>query len=401
MDQLLNTGPCGYVFFQDDGSVISLNQTLADLLEVRKEELDGRSIESMLTVASRIFYNTHLFPLLKLHGKAEEIFISLRGKNRKDVPVLLSGQRQQTQDGYVNFFMMMPIHQRKKFEDELLAAKRNAEKAVRENEQLNALTKSLAAQSDELHENNALLRLMGQDLLQFSRVISHDLQEALHKINVFTDKLTIDEAERLSGAGKLTAAKILDAAKKGDALIHGLQEIIQVSTVLERNRVDLNAVVRSAQAKAVKETGYTSAEFVLTMLPDVDGSADQLELAFYHLLLNAIQYRKPNGRLLIALESVLQKENKYRHTKDRYAYTDHIKLVVKDNGIGFDPAQNEYIFGLFKKANHASPSLGIGLSLVRKIIENHGGTIHANGQPGTGTEITIILPCRASEVNAN
>jgi sigma-B regulation protein RsbU (phosphoserine phosphatase) len=72
MDDLLNTAPCGFLSFTDDGKIILANATLLDLLGYEPGELPGRHIDSILPVASRIFYQTHLFPLLKLHDRREK-----------------------------------------------------------------------------------------------------------------------------------------------------------------------------------------------------------------------------------------------------------------------------------------------------------------------------------------
>ena len=76
--ELLDTLPCGVVSFTDDGRIVYANATLATLLGYEPGELAGRHVETLLTVAGRIFYQTHFFPLLRLHGKAEEVFLLLR-----------------------------------------------------------------------------------------------------------------------------------------------------------------------------------------------------------------------------------------------------------------------------------------------------------------------------------
>ena len=89
-DELLDTAPVGLLSFDDDGRITLVNRTLLDLLGHAPGELEGRSVESILTVAGRIFYQTHLFPLLRLSGLVEEVYVSLRARDGADVPVLLN-----------------------------------------------------------------------------------------------------------------------------------------------------------------------------------------------------------------------------------------------------------------------------------------------------------------------
>jgi len=131
MDELLNTAPCGFLSFSDDGTILAANATLLGWLGCAEGELRGRHLESLLSPGGRIFYQTHFFPLLKLHGKAEEIFLSLRAANGDDVPVLVNAARMQRGGSAANDCVFVPMRQRRRFEDEILAAKREAEEANR------------------------------------------------------------------------------------------------------------------------------------------------------------------------------------------------------------------------------------------------------------------------------
>src|SRR5918997_7037459 len=102
MDDLLNRAPCGFLSFTDDGHVAQANATLLELLGYEEGELLGRHVESLLPVASRIFYQTHLFPLLRLHGRVEEVYFSLRSKYGAEVPVLANAARRERGGSVVN-----------------------------------------------------------------------------------------------------------------------------------------------------------------------------------------------------------------------------------------------------------------------------------------------------------
>src|SRR4051812_7631408 len=125
LDPLLDDAPCGFVSFADDGTVRVVNRTLATLLGFDREELIGRHLESILTVGSRIFYQTHLFPLVRLHDRADEIFLLLRGKNGDEVAMLANCIRHERRGEWVTDCVLLRLVERRKFEDALLAAKKS------------------------------------------------------------------------------------------------------------------------------------------------------------------------------------------------------------------------------------------------------------------------------------
>ena len=126
---VLDTLPCGVVTFTDDGHIVEANQRLGELLGYAAEELPGRHVETLLTVAGRIFFQTHLFPMLRLHGKAEEIFLLLRHSGGADVGALANAVRREHPDGHVTQCVLLQVRERRKYEDELLRARREAEGA--------------------------------------------------------------------------------------------------------------------------------------------------------------------------------------------------------------------------------------------------------------------------------
>lgn len=136
MDELLNKAPCGFLSLADDGRVLAVNATLLGWLGYADDDLTGQHFETILPPGGRIFYQTHFFPLLKLHGRAEEVYLSLRSLAGEDVPVLANAARATREGVAVNDCVFVPMRQRRRFEDELLAAKREAEEANRLKDEL-------------------------------------------------------------------------------------------------------------------------------------------------------------------------------------------------------------------------------------------------------------------------
>src|SRR5215212_9421203 len=102
MDELLNKAPCGFLALDDDGRVLAVNATLLGWLGYEETGLAGRHFETLLPAGGRIFYQTHFFPLLKLHGRAEEVYLSLRARAGGDVPVLANATRGHRDGAAVN-----------------------------------------------------------------------------------------------------------------------------------------------------------------------------------------------------------------------------------------------------------------------------------------------------------
>ena len=126
---LMDALPAGVVRFDDSGRVLYTNATLRSLLGYDAGELDGVHVERLLTVAGRIFYQTHFFPLLRLHGAAREVFLLLRTKTGADVGALVNATRA-TRDGATAIdCVLMEVQERRKYEEELLRARQSADRA--------------------------------------------------------------------------------------------------------------------------------------------------------------------------------------------------------------------------------------------------------------------------------
>lgn len=386
--------PGGYVCFRDDGVVLACNSTLASWLGYAKQEIVGKSIENLFTIATRIFYNTHFYPLVKLHAKADEIFLSLKTREGNDVPVLVNAKRSLDQSDYVIHCILIRVEERKKYEQELLNARREAENALQENKHLAALTRSLEDSAVELDKHLQDQKTMNENLLQFSKIISHDLQEPIHKIKLFLDLIITDNATVLSERSKTISSKINVAADRLGMLTKSLQEYIAIDYETTTTRVDLNQIVEFARLRVVALRNFSDFEIEVEKLPVIEGYTNQLEFLFFHLIDNAVQFRDASRKLRISVGHIIIQENLYRMSEEHYKYVEHVRITVEDNGVGFSDEYQDYVFQLFKKLDGQSPGLGIGLALVKRVVQNHSGTIRVSSQPGTGTRFEIEVPAK-------
>ena len=161
MDTLLDTAPCGFLSIRDDGSIRLMNHTLQEWLGYPPGELQGQPMDTILPAASRIFYQTHFFPLLRIQGHVEEVYFPLRRQNGADVPMLVNAARRE-EDGVAAYdFAFIPGPQRDQYENEILRARAAAEEAKRAKDEAYA------------------------DLEAFASSVSHDLRSPLATIRIF------------------------------------------------------------------------------------------------------------------------------------------------------------------------------------------------------------------------
>lgn len=392
--------PCGYVSFRDDGIVTQCNGTLASWLGSSKEDLIGHSIENIFTLATRIFYNTHFFPLVKLQSRASEIFLSLKGKDDLDVPVLANAHRSIDDGGdYIIHCIFVRVEQRKKYEQEILNAKREAEHALKENKQLSEQAASLEQQAIELDKLYQYQLTVNENLLQFGKIISHDLQEPIRKIQVFLDLMVKDSDSVISPRSQSWSRKIEAAAEKLKTLTNGLQQYVAIDSEKLHAEVNLNAVIDAARNRAISFRQFADFDMEVEEMPVIEGYGNQLELLFFNLIDNAIQFRSSERKLSIKISGLTIDENIFRMYPDRYKYTEHLKITFLDNGIGFSEQYNDYVFELLSKLQQSSSGLGLGLPLVKKIVLNHSGQVRAESQMGIGTRFEIYLPAKIKTLN--
>lgn len=395
MDELLDTAPCGFISFLDDGSICEINRTLLDLLKYQADELRGSSVERLFTTASRIFYQTHFFPLIKLSGAVEEVFISLRTRSGDDVPMLGNAARKERGGTHVTDCVFIPVRQRQQYEDEILLAKRTAEEALQSNEELVRTKHELERHVRLVDAQLSRLDRRNSEMGRLTTIFSHELREPVRKISVMAD-LVEHEANDVLPAELLTyLARIGVACERMDRLLSALRQLIAVDLRDEDvAEVDLNALVREVADEISQRPGLPDLYVRTENLPVVEGYPRQLHLLFQHLLDNAAKFRNEDELPVISVTGTILQYNTFQSLPEKYRYVDFIRIELSDNGIGFDPKYRTYIFDPLKKLRVQDEGVGIGLSVAKKIVETHGGSIDVNSAPGSGTTFTISLPLR-------
>lgn len=390
MENNFDTAPAGYFSFNDSGELVRLNQTICDLLGYTRVELVGRKVDAIFPIPTRIFYQTHFFPMLKMQGEAVEIFIFLQTRNGNQLPVLVNASREWVNGLALNNCACIVVKNRKKFEDELLSAKKLAETMLQENTALKITQDELKMQSEKLEEQFQLVKKRNDELKQITRAITHNLQEPLRKTVLFANILssqnpgTAEQNERLQ--------KLMHQVNNMRNSVYGLQQYVWLSeSEVKAESVDLENIVKSVTQQLEQEFGAGPLQLSMEKLPPIEGDHHQVYQLFYQVMKNSLEYRKPGNVATVTVSSTVVKKNRFRTLSDRYNYQDYLRILIRDEGIGFDPQFNHQVFDLFKKLHH-SDRMGIGLSLCKLVAEKQGGWITADGRPQQGTSVTIFFP---------
>ncbi|MBD2106814.1 diguanylate cyclase [Nodosilinea sp. FACHB-13] len=192
VDPLLDQAPCGFLSVRDDGVIEYANATLLTLLGWERAALQGQNIVAILPVASRIFYQTHVFPMLRVQGAVTEIYFSLRSRSGQDIPILANGVRRQCQGDAINDCVVIPIRQRIQYEDEILRAKKQAEAAIGAQKQAEATLKHQYERAVALGQITQHIR-ESLELTQIFAVAAQEVRQCLAADRVGIYRFTADE----------------------------------------------------------------------------------------------------------------------------------------------------------------------------------------------------------------
>lgn len=393
MNIYLDTLPCAYFSFENNGRLREVNATICSLLKVSSNEILGEALETILTIPSQIFFQTHFFPLLKMQGHVEEIFLTLLTKDKTYLPILLNARRQIQHDAEYYVCTFITVHNRKKFEDELLAAKKEAERALCENAALQAARESLQQQAEQLDEQLNKVKKINDELRQLSHAVSHELQEALRKISVFAKMLSNLCTSESNSAINTTLERLLKANERMRDVVSGLQQFMWLhETPIKLSEVNVSDELQIAASKAAEGFEQGVIELSTGPLPILIADREQLRLLFYHALNNCVKYRKNGESASVSVSGTIIKKNIFQTVEDRYKFSEYLKIDIADKGIGFNPEYKEQVFELFRRLNTSTDGKGLGLALCRKVVRNHGGFISIESKENEGTILTVILP---------
>ncbi|GAB3694779.1 hypothetical protein GCM10027592_16120 [Spirosoma flavus] len=256
----------------------------------------------------------------------------------------------------------------------------------------------LRVYQQKLEANNRALSRSNAYLQQFASVASHDLQEPLRKIEAFADLLLSHHAENLDETGQDLLRRQQNAARRMQILIRGLLDYSRLSTPsLPIEPVSLQTLFADVLSDLEATIQHTNAQVSSTPLPTLMGNAIQLRQLLQNLLANALKFTKPGQPPQVRVDSFPVSADQLPQPPSIVKPESWIAIRVADEGIGFDEASQERIFELFHRLHGRNQysGTGIGLAIVKKVVENHGGQISVSSQPGAGAVFTIYLPAHA------
>lgn len=257
-------------------------------------------------------------------------------------------------------------------------------------------TEELAKVNEALMKTNRELASSNAKLEEFAYAASHDMKEPIRKVIVFSDRLKNSLRERMNETEISLFERMEKATQRMGLLVDDLLMFSHVSEKpLEMEEVDLNKKFENVLADLEMLIEEKQALIAVGRLPTVRGYRRQLQQLFQNLIGNALKYSKPDTRPEITLTCKVVKGDEIpsaamQELTERSFY----QVEVRDNGIGFEQKYAENIFGIFQRLHNKAEyeGTGVGLSIARKVVENHNGYIWANSQPGKGSTFHVLLP---------
>lgn len=249
--------------------------------------------------------------------------------------------------------------------------------------------------NDKLLHKNTELELYNEQLQSFSWAASHDLQEPLRKISMFA-KIVLEEDKGLSERSIYNLERIVVSTENMRQLIDDLMSYTRTIAIEnELKKTDLNVLLKKTVGDLKDLVKEKDAVVTVSALPKIDILPQQFQQLFSNLIINSIKYSKDGvpPQIAITTEHAADEEIRLLGGNPELEYT---KILVADNGIGFNDVQSEKIFEAFFRL-HGKDKIrgsGLGLALCKKIIDNHNGFIKASGKEGEGATITIYIPSK-------
>jgi PAS domain S-box-containing protein len=360
---LYDQAPCALFSTRPDGEIVRANATFAAWLGVPLDDIIGRlRFPALLTMGSRIYYETHYAPLLRMQGFVSEIALEVRSPDGRVSPVVASAKQVHDAAGNPELVhvALFDATNRRSYERELLQERKRAEQASR------------------------LLEAADQRKNEFIATLAHELRNPLAPL------LAAIELQRRDPAVDSQTRNVADLMRRQvDQMTRLVEDLLDVSRIgqdkltIHKERVDLVSVVGQAieASASAMQRAQVRIESPSPQSPIlVDADAGRLIQVIGNLLNNAAKFTPAGGRVRVTLT----------HTGD------DALISVHDDGIGIAPDQLPLIFDMFMQAQSGpgrKGGLGLGLTLARNLVERHGGrlTVQSEGL-GRGTEFTIRLP---------
>jgi PAS domain S-box-containing protein len=246
----------------------------------------------------------------------------------------------------------------------------------------------------ELEEKNRELERINKELESFAYISSHDLQEPLRKIQTFSSRILEKEFVNLSENGKENFKRMQNAAERMQTLINDLLTYSRTNTSehkFEKTRLD--KIIDEVREDLKEDLIEKQATVEATELCSINVIPFQFRQMMNNLIGNALKFSNPVHPPLIRIKSEIVSGSKINNKK-LLPHHNYCHITVADNGIGFEPQYSEKIFEVFQRLHGKAEyhGTGIGLAIVKKIVENHNGIVTATSELNKGATFDIYIP---------
>ena len=248
------------------------------------------------------------------------------------------------------------------------------------------LEERVRMRTSELSETNRLLELRNKELQEFAYAASHDLQEPLRKVTTFAGLLESEYGDKLDDDGRAYVERMSAAGMRMSQLLRDLLEFSRVSTHVQPARsVDVDDAAKLAINDLEIQLQEVGGRVDVRADVSVVSDPAQVQLLLRNLIGNALKFHRPDVPPEVSVEAFENDQN--------------VHIVVADNGIGFDLRYIDKIFAPFQRLHGRSAysGTGMGLAIVRRIVERHGGRIDVESTVGEGSRFEVVLPIREPE----
>ncbi len=354
-------------WFGFDGKTVTLDQVL-QVIHAKDRDRIAAAVEKAIRPGSDRHYDEQYTVVNRITGR--ERILHAQGRaffNEEGTPYLLTGTAQD-------------ITAQKKLQLEL-------ENQVKER------TEELQRANVELEEANRQLIHSNEELAQYAYVASHDLQEPLRKISIFSNLLREKDTE---GRHKSVIDKILKSSERMSLLI---KDLLEFSRLLNPDirfvTVNLTEIVKAVINDFELLIEEKSAKVSYENLAEIEAVPLQMNQLFYNLISNALKFVPKERQPQITIScDIADKETINTHIAHADIYTAYYVFTIKDNGIGISPQYVKQVFEVFKRLHGREEysGSGIGLAICRRIVNNHNGAIFIKSEPDAGTSFHILLP---------
>ncbi|HIP37825.1 MAG TPA: DUF3365 domain-containing protein [Desulfocapsa sulfexigens] len=356
--QLFDSAPDGMHVIDKNFQIIKVNRAYRKLAGMTTEEILGKKCHEIF---SGKLCHTEQCPLTRILGGAKRVEIESIQTRRdgKTIPCLITATPFRDPDGKITGII----------------------EVTRDISNWKEIEQSLSTTAEHLRVRNV-------ELEDFTHVISHDLQEPLMLIKAFSERIRTKCADALPEKGISYLQRIESSTNRMQQLIDGLLLYSRVSSKANPfESVGLKTVIQSViDDLAVKIENCQADISVDEQLPIIEADPLQMRQLFQNLISNSLKYHHPDRKPKITVSLIpLSEKNGTQGS---------ICLSVEDNGIGFENKYRKVMFDIFQRLHteKGARGTGIGLSICKKIIKRHQGTISAEGKPGIGATFTITLP---------